>query len=122
MSKTDYKYCIGAGAPLCSQCKRHRPYTQPNSPKCKEWTMVMLNQATGFCSMFDPKGGEWINTNKALPPLKSRVLIVESGAGRSTIRIAKLLGQAQSGAWYWSAQNPAAKVTHWQPLPQIPEV
>lgn len=64
----------------------------------------------------------WISTSDALPPLKTRVLIVESGAGRSTIRIAKLLEQAQSGAWYWSAQDTASKVTHWQPLPQIPEL
>lgn len=42
----------------------------------------------------------WISTSEALPPLKTRVLIVESGAGRSMIRIAKLLGQAQSGVWY----------------------
>lgn len=62
----------------------------------------------------------WISTGEALPPLKTRVLIVESGAGHSTIRIAKLLGQAQSGAWYWSAQDTAAQVTHWQPLPQLP--
>lgn len=62
----------------------------------------------------------WISTSEALPPLKTRVLIVESGAGRSMIRIAKLLGQAQSGAWYWSAQNTASRVTHWQPLPQLP--
>lgn len=62
----------------------------------------------------------WISTGEALPPLKTRVLIVESGAGRSMIRIAKLLGQAQSGAWYWSAQNTASQVTHWQPLPQLP--
>ena len=101
MSKNDYKYCIGAGAPLCSQCKRHRPYTQPNSPECKEWTMVVLNQATGFCSMFAPKGSEWVSTSNALPPLKARVLIVER-------------------AWYWSAQNPASTITHWQPLPQLP--
>ena len=47
----------------------------------------------------------WISTSEALPPLKTRVLIVESGAGRSMIRIAKLLGQAQSGVWYWSAQK-----------------
>lgn len=33
MNNTDYKYCIGAGAPLCSQCRRHRPYSQPNTPK-----------------------------------------------------------------------------------------
>lgn len=62
----------------------------------------------------------WISTSKALPPLKTRVLIVESGAGRSTIRIAKLLGQAQSGVWYWSAQDTASQVTHWQPLPHLP--
>lgn len=62
----------------------------------------------------------WISTSEALPPLKSRVLIVERGAGRSTIRIAKLLGQAQSGVWYWSAQDIASQVTHWQPLPQLP--
>lgn len=63
----------------------------------------------------------WISTGEALPPLKTRVLIVESGAGRSMIRIAKLLGQAQSGALYWSAQNTASQVTHWQPLPQLPK-
>lgn len=62
----------------------------------------------------------WISTSESLPALKTRVLIVESGAGRSTVRIAKLLGQAQSGAWYWSAQTPTAQVTHWQPLPQLP--
>lgn len=65
---------------------------------------------------------DWISTSDALPPLKTRVLIVESGAGHSTIRIAKLLGQAQSGVWYWSAQNPTSQVTHWQPLPQSPEL
>lgn len=120
MSKTDYKYCIGAGAPLCSKCKRHRPYTQANSSECKEWTLVELN-AAGFCSMFDPKGGKWISTSNALPPLKTRVLIAEQGAGRTSIRIAKLLGQGQSGVWYWSAQTPTSIITHWQPLPQIPD-
>jgi len=121
MSKTDYKYCIGAGAPLCSQCKRHRPYTQSNTPEQKEWTMVTLDPTTGFCQMCDPKEGEWISTQSALPPLKTRVLIAETRASKRSIRIARYLGTTDNGNHYWSAQSPYDKVTHWQPLPQLPK-
>lgn len=124
MSNTDYKYCIGAGAPQCLQCKRHRPYTQPNSPECKEWLLPELDCVTNHCWAFDAKGGEWISTENALPPLKTRVLVVNKRPNYRSVRIAKYLGKSNNGTDCWSAQAHASSeiVTHWQPLPQMPNV
>lgn len=116
----DYTYCIGACEPICELCKRHYPVGKPCTGEQINWTAIHYNKETRQCPMLDVEPGKWISIDIALPALKERVIIAETGAGRTDIRIAKLLGQAQSGAWYWSAQNTASKVTHWQPLPQKP--
>lgn len=123
MNNTDYKYCIGAGAPLCSQCKRHRPYSQPNTPEQKEWTLVTLDPTTGFCQMCDPKGGEWIDVKYALPTIGERVLAIVDGPTRKSVIIAKRISHDTTNPtnpkWHWTQVTKDTEITHWQPLPPI---
>ena len=59
----------------------------------------------------------WLQVDQTLPPLNTRVLVSTLTATKQQIRIARYFGNNQ-----WSAQDRAEIVTHWQPLPQFPEI
>lgn len=69
---------------------------------------------------------KWIKISERLPPMEERVLmcIKEPNFARSTITIGKRIPHDRTDPnnprWHWSKVMRDSDVTHWQPLPQLP--
>lgn len=59
----------------------------------------------------------WTSVKEALPPAQKRVLVVASTGGHRHVGISTITSIRQDGTPKWCNYN---TVTHWAPLPELP--